>query len=363
MPNPDTLHATDLAALSGFDAVIDVRSPAEFAEDHVPGAINLPVLSNEERAVVGTIYVQESPFRARRVGAALVAKNVAHHLETALAGRPSSFRPLIYCWRGGQRSNAMATILAQIGWRTLVLGGGYRTYRRMVQARLYEWPLGLDLILLDGLTGTGKTAVLQGLEAFGVQTLDLEGLAEHRGSLFGGLPGAMQPSQKLFETRLAAALTKLDAARPVVVEAEAHKIGDRMVPPALWQAMGAAPRLLLTADRAERARYLAAAYADIAADPAVLTALIDRLPVHVGKADREGLLTRVASGDRMGLADGLIALHYDPAYLRVDRKTPRPLMASLAVDRLDPEGIAETARKIADLIRSRSDRPEAQTLG
>jgi tRNA 2-selenouridine synthase len=356
MPNPDTLHPAEINALSGFDAVIDVRSPAEFAEDHIPGAINLPVLSDEERAVVGTIYVQESPFRARRVGAALVARNVARHLETALAEQPSSFRPLIYCWRGGQRSNAMATILAQIGWRTLVLGGGYRTYRRMVQARLYEQPLGLDLILLDGLTGTGKTAVLHRLATLGVQILDLEGLAEHRGSLFGAMPGGAQPSQKLFETRLAAAISGRDPSRPVVVEAEAHKIGDRMVPPTLWQAMASAPRLVLAADRAERARYLAAAYADIAADVSGLKALIERLPVHIGKVEREGLIALAEGGDRIGLADELMALHYDPAYLRVDRKAPRPTLTSVAVQTLDPEGIEAAARQIAGFIEGQASK-------
>src|SRR3954451_24763353 len=114
MANPETISAVDPATLAKFDAVIDVRSPAEFAEDHAPGAINLPVLSNEERAEVGTIYVQDSRFRARRIGAALIARNVAGHLETGLPDKPGRFRPLIYCWRGGQRSHAMATILGEV---------------------------------------------------------------------------------------------------------------------------------------------------------------------------------------------------------------------------------------------------------
>ncbi len=148
------ITSAEPASLARFDAVIDVRSPGEFAEDHVPGAINLPVLSDAERAEVGTIYVQESRFKARRIGAAYVARNVAHHLESALADQAGAFMPLIYCWRGGQRSNAMATILSQVGWRTSVLAGGYKTYRRLVKDRLYEARMDLRLVLLDGHTGS-----------------------------------------------------------------------------------------------------------------------------------------------------------------------------------------------------------------
>jgi len=184
--------------LAGFDVLVDVRSPAEFALDHIPGAINLPVLYDAERAEVGAIYVQESRFKARRVGGGYVARNVARHLETAMADWPASLRPLVYCWRGGMRSNAMAVILSQVGWRVGVLGGGYRTYRRRVVRRLYEEEALKNVVLLDGPTGSGKTEVLARLPAHGVQAVDLEALAAHRGSLFGGLPGRPQPSQKLF---------------------------------------------------------------------------------------------------------------------------------------------------------------------
>lgn len=254
------------AALSRFDMIIDVRSPGEFAEDHLPGAVNLPVLSDAERAQVGTVYVQQSRFTARRLGAAHVARNVAHHLETALADRPGGFRPLVYCWRGGMRSNAMATILSQVGWRTTVLSGGYRTYRRLVVARLYDGELPLDFVLLDGQTGAGKTEILGRLAGLGLQTLDLESLAAHRGSLFGALAGRAQPSQKLFESRLLAALDGFEPGRLVVAEAESSKIGDRMVPPALWSRLALAPRIELAAARPDRARYLVATYGDLIAD-------------------------------------------------------------------------------------------------
>ncbi|MGC1304924.1 MAG: tRNA 2-selenouridine(34) synthase MnmH, partial [Caulobacteraceae bacterium] len=217
-----------------FDEVIDVRSPSEFAEDHAPGAVNLPVLSDDERAEVGTIYVQESKFQARRLGAALIVRNIGEHLKGPLRDRPATYRPLVYCWRGGQRSAAMATILAQIGWRTTVLKGGHATYRRQVVEALYETPLTLKPVLLAGHTGVAKTEMLQRLAARGVQALDLEELASHRGSLFGARPGRPQPHQKLFESRLWAALGAFDPQRPVAIEAESSKIGDLLIPPSLW---------------------------------------------------------------------------------------------------------------------------------
>jgi len=238
----------------GFDTVIDVRSPAEFAEDHVPGAINLPVLSNEERAKVGTIYVQQSRFLARKIGAALVFRNSAHHVETQLMDKEGGWRPLVYCWRGGQRSGSFAWMLGQIGWRSDVIEGGYRSYRRLVKQALYDDPLPHRLVALDGYTGTAKTALLQVLAGRGVQVLDLEGLAEHRGSLLGGMVEP-QPGQKAFETRLASALLQLDPAQPVLVEAESSKIGARVIPPSLWAAMKIAPRIEVTASVAARTAY------------------------------------------------------------------------------------------------------------
>ena len=336
--------------LAGFDVLIDARSPGEFAVDHIPGAVNLPVLSDSERAEVGTIYVQDSRFKARRVGAAYVARNVAQHIESAMGDWPASLQPLVYCWRGGMRSNAMAVILAQVGWRTSVLTGGYRTYRRRVVQRLYDGAIGGPVVLLDGPTGSGKTEVLARLPAHGIQTIDLEALAAHRGSLFGGQQGQPQPSQKRFESLLLAAMEALDPAQPVVMEAESSKIGQLMVPPAFLSAMDAAPRIVLSASVESRAHYLAATYAALGQDPEALIALLARIPDRPGLKRLEGWTALACAGQLEALAAALIETHYDPAYRHAARKAPEAVMARAALDHLDADAFESTARAVARIV-------------
>ena len=337
--------------LAGFDHLVDARTPAEFALDHVPGAINLPVLTNEERAQVGTIYVQSSRFEARRIGGAYVARNVAHHLDTAMKDWPASAKILVYCWRGGMRSNAMATILANVGWRTATLEGGYRTYRRRVTGLLYGSDLTLPkVVLLDGGTGSGKTEILKRLASRGVQTLDLEGLAEHRGSLLGALPGQPQPSQPMFESRLLAAIEALDSVRPVVIEAESSKVGDRMVPPLLWQAMTTAPRIEVVAAPADRARYLAQAYADIGDDREALKQLLTRLPDRPGRKRLQAWTAMVEAGEFETLAQLLIEGHYDPAHRRWLNKRGDKPAAQVHLPSLDADALERAAEEISGLV-------------
>ncbi|MEI4473430.1 tRNA 2-selenouridine(34) synthase MnmH [Frigidibacter sp. MR17.24] len=309
-----TLTSLSQIAALGFDDIIDVRAPSEFAEDHVPGAISLPVLDDEERARVGTIYKQVSPFDARKLGAALVARNAADHIAGPLADRDGAWRPLVYCWRGGQRSGSFATILGQIGWRVETVAGGYKAFRQLVVQALYDAPFPCPVVVLDGNTGSAKTEVLNLLPARGVQVLDLEGMANHRGSLFGAM--GPQPAQKGFETRLAMAIAALDPTRPVVVEAESAKVGQCRLPPRLWRAMQEAPRIALAAPRAARAEYLARAYADVTADRARLAATLEALrPWHAGEII-EDWLRLAEAGDFVPLADQLMDLHYDPRYAR-----------------------------------------------
>jgi tRNA 2-selenouridine synthase len=352
MSNPGSTEAVDQLALAQFDMIIDVRSPGEFVEDHVPGAVNLPVLDNAERATIGTTYVQESRFLARRMGAALVARNVAHHLETALAGQPPTFKPLVYCWRGGQRSNAMALILAQVGWRTMVLKGGYKTYRRAAQQRLYGADLNLRLVLLEGGTGSAKTAILKHVAALGEQVIDLEEIARHRGSLFGALADTPQPSQKWFESNLLDQLTRLDPSRPVLVESESNKIGNRTLPPAVWQAMQRAPRIEVSAPIEARADYLVSAYPDVIADRSLLEDVLSRLEVYPGRKQLANWRTLADAGDFAELVRQVVERHYDPSYTRFSKRDARPKLGTIALRALDNASQQHAAEQIACMMRA-----------
>lgn len=338
---------SDLAA-HGFDDIIDARAPAEFAEDHLPGAISLAVLDDAERARVGTIYKQVNPFSARKIGAALVAQNVAKHLQGPLADKPGGWRPLVYCWRGGQRSGSFALILQQVGWRAETIAGGYKAWRTLVVKALYDTPFPCKVLVLDGNTGSAKTEVLNMLPARGIQVIDLEGLAKHRGSLFGAL--GPQPSQKAFDCALAMEISRLDPTRPVVIEAESSKVGDCRLPPEIWKAMTRAPRLAISTGVAARAEYLIHAYADMVSDSARLAEVLQRLrTAHA--ADRIAQWQALADeGAFAALAEGLMRHHYDPRYEKHRARMEVPVR-ELPVSGLKPADLAELADEVAATVR------------
>ncbi|MGS0894173.1 tRNA 2-selenouridine(34) synthase MnmH [Burkholderia stagnalis] len=304
-----------------FDEIIDVRTPLEFAEDHVPGALNAPVLGNEERVLVGTMYRQVSPYEATRVGAAMVARNIARHLDTTFADRPRNWRPLIYCWRGGKRSGSMTTWFNLIGWQARQLEGGYKSYRRSICETLDTLPTRFRYIALVGHTGCGKTRLLNALRDAGAQTLDLEALAYHRGSLLGALPGVPQPSQKGFDSGLVGTLGRFDPAWPVFVESESRKIGTVQLPPALLDAFHAGPWVQVDAAHDERIAFLLDDYGHLFDDPHTFKAQLARL---IGLHSRETVAHWEALIDadaRAELFGALIDRHYDPAYARAYRTT------------------------------------------
>ena len=302
-------------ALAAFPERIDVRSPAEFALDHLPGALNMPVLDDAERARIGTLYTG-SAFEARRLGAALVARNIALMLDGAFADKARDWQPLVYCWRGGQRSRALAHVLNEVGWRAMQLDGGYRAYRRHVVAQLETLPSRFRFVVLCGLTGSGKSRLLAALAAAGAQTLDLEAIARHRGSLLGEFPGVLQPSQKAFETTIAALLGALDPARIVFVESESKRIGKLQLPATLLERMRGGRSLTLVTALAQRVALIKEEYGLPLDDPAVLTQRLQPLAPLVGKAALQRWEAFAAEKDWDALIGELLSLHYDPLYTR-----------------------------------------------
>ncbi|CAN5894473.1 tRNA 2-selenouridine(34) synthase MnmH [soil metagenome] len=307
---------TRVIDLPSFDTVIDARSPAEFALDHIPGAINCPVLDDEERRIIGTLYKQTGAFEARRLGGGMVAANLAKHLREQFAERPHDWKPVVYCWRGGLRSGSMVTWLRMIGWDAQQLAGGYKSYRRHVMAVIEEAVPRLQWRVICGATGSAKTRVLEALRARGAQVLDLEHCASHKGSLLGALPGVPQPSQKQFETRIAEVMAAFDASKPVYVEGESARIGRVALPIPLVARMRASPCIEVAATPQARLAYLLRDYAYLGDDRDGLSRKLGMLKELQGKDTVARWQAWAVAGDMPPLFAELMALHYDPHYRR-----------------------------------------------
>ena len=335
--------------LAAFTAVIDARSEGEFAEDRLPGALNWPSLSDEERHLVGTEYKRVSSFEARKRGAVLVARNIARHVETNLTAQSRDWRPLVYCWRGGQRSGALATVLDQIGFTVHVLEGGYREFRRQVLADLELLPAPLSWRLVCGRTGSAKSRLLHALADAGEQVLDLEALASHRGSVLGPLPGQPQPSQKAFETQLWQALRKLDPARPVYAEGESRTIGRLRVPERLLEQLRAARCVQVQMPLAARVEFLLHDYAHFVSDVESFCERLEALRELRGAAVVEGWQAEARAGRLAGVVQALLSEHYDPIYLRSMERNFSGFAEALPLELSDgqPQTLAAAARRLA----------------
>ncbi|MEW6313367.1 MAG: tRNA 2-selenouridine(34) synthase MnmH [Pseudomonadota bacterium] len=342
-----TNTATTVAQLAKFDEVIDVRSPGEFALDHIPGAENFPVLDDAERARVGTLYKQVSPFEARKLGAALVARNIARHLEQSFLAKPKNWQPLVYCWRGGKRSAAMVTILREIGWHAMQLEGGYQSYRRRVIADLQALPAQVRFRVVCGLTGSGKSLLLQALDRLGAQVLDLEALAAHRGSVLGNLPGAPQPTQKMFESTIWEKLRRFDPRHPVFVEAESKKIGKLHIPDALIESMRAGSCLRLETGSAWRVVLLKREYAHFLQQPQLLKQQLDHLTELYGRERLAAWHALIDAGHWDEAVEQLLVTHYDPAYTKSTLHNYRRLAeaATISLAGIDDAAFVAAARQ------------------
>ncbi len=309
-----------VARLSQFDTVIDARSESEYAEDRLPGAVNWPTLNDAERALIGTEYKQVSAFDARKRGAVLAARNIAAHIEREAQHRPQGWKPLVYCWRGGQRSGSLGTVLGAIGFTVQVLEGGYREFRRVVLDELQTLPAGLQFHVLGGRTGSAKSRLLQALAAEGAQVLDLEGLAAHRGSVLGPLPGQPQPSQKGFETAVWQALRGFSADRPVFAESESRTIGRVRLPEPLLERLRASPCTEVQMPVSARVAFLLEDYAHFLGDPESFCERLDVLRPVQGNVVIDDWQSQARAGRWAEVVEELLLRHYDPVY---DRSTAR----------------------------------------
>lgn len=310
-----TISAEDaLRRLNEFDTVIDARSENEYAEDHLPGAVNWPTLDNEERQAIGTTYKQLNAFEAKKRGAALAARNISRHIEREVIDRPKDWKPLTYCWRGGKRSGSLSLILSEIGFRVTIIEGGYKAFRAALLQDIARLAPLFDWRVICGTTGSGKTRLLQALAGAGAQVLDLEALANHRSSVLGAIPGVPQPSQKQFDTRIWDALRRLDPARPVYVESESKKVGNVAIPATLIDAMRAAPCLNLVLPDEERVALLLEDYDFFVQNKDAFCDRLDALTEIKGRQVVDGWKAAVRAGRIQDVVRDLLLSHYDPVY-------------------------------------------------
>lgn len=338
-----------------YSEIIDVRSESEFAQDHIPGAINLPVLDDAQRAKVGTLYKQVCPFEARKIGAALVAQNIATHLNIYFAKKEKDYRPLLYCWRGGQRSNSMALVLNQVGWHTTVITGGYKTYRTYVRDRLQALPQDFTYWVLSGMTGSGKTYILQQLAQRGFQVLNLEALASHRGSLLGQEwhgELAPQPSQKHFESLLLQVLQSFDPHKPVWLEAESNKIGQVYLPSSLWQQMKQANCVEIFLPLAARVEWLLQEYPHLITHPEILKSKLERLKSRYGCEKIAQWYSLIDTGEWHHLVADLLTTHYDPTYRRSTTQCYSPVKLKLSLNDLANTQVEALIDQLASLTKT-----------
>lgn len=341
-----TLDASQaLAQLEEFDTIVDARTPLEHALDHLPGAVNWPSLNNEERVTIGTLYKQVNAFEAKKRGAALVARNVAMHIERELLDAPRSWKPLVYCWRGGNRSGALATIVSAIGFQVTLLEGGYKAFRHAVLADLPLQVQRLHYRVVCGPTGSGKTRLLHALREAGAQVLDLEALANHRSSVLGHIPGLPQPSQKHFDTLVWHSLRGLSAERPVYVESESKKVGNVSVPDALMEAMRASPCIDLQLDEEERVALLMEDYSFFVTDPVHFCHRLQALTERRGHAQVTQWVEQVHNDQTPDVVRSLLTAHYDPMYAQSIGKNYVQFGSALPckLPNRSPQALAEAA--------------------
>ncbi len=319
--------------------VLDVRSPSEYLRGHIPGAINFPLFSDEERAAVGTAYKQEGKDKAIILGLQFVGPRLAEMVKRALEISPEK-ELTVHCWRGGMRSSSIAWLLKQAGFQIYILAGGYKAYRHEVQQYLC---LPFHYKVLSGPTGSGKTNVLHALKALGEQVIDLEGLAAHKGSSFGALGMQEQPAIEYFENLMVAELLQMDPDKPVWIEDESRKIGKVVLQEAFWNHKIKAPVLRINVPSHLRVSRLVEDYGRFTADE--LEAGIVRISKRLGPQHAKTALEALKNGDLEEVAQTCL-VYYDKAYAYSFERNKREQIAELHFDHMDAQRIALEIKKL-----------------
>jgi tRNA 2-selenouridine synthase len=287
--------------------VIDVRTPQEFFQGHIPGAINLPLFDDKERAVVGTTYAHAGSEEAILSGLEIVGPKLKELARKAIAIAIEK-EVLVYCWRGGMRSGAMAWLFSFSGIKTSLLDGGYKAYRRYINESFGKGP---EMIVLSGMTGSGKTALLHQLSGLKEQIIDLEGLANHKGSAFGALGKDLQPANEQFENNLAAKWLALDPSMPVWIEDESRNIGKVIIPDPIYRQMSRAKVVIIDVPFEERVKRLCAEYGVFENEQLIV--ILEKIRKRVG-GDVANETIRLLKSDNLDSAISLILKYYDKTY-------------------------------------------------
>ena len=338
-----------MQAFSAYDLIIDARSQREYEEDHIPGAVNMPVVNNEEYAEVGTLH-RTDKVGAYRIGVRYSLLNIAKHIAEDLPMYSVQSRVLVYCFRGGKRSKLWTDALETIGYKVDKLKGGWKGYRRWVNDQLAHIPTLYRYNVLSGSTGCGKTRLLYALRDAGAQVLDLEDIASHRGSVLGAIPGTSQPSQKYFDSLLLRQLTTYDPTRPIWVEAESKKIGNVQLPNALLETMRQGRTLQVDADMAQRVLLWRQDYRHFEDDPQDMLKRLLFLRPLVGGEEFAAWEELAKLQQMPELFERLMRNHYDPAYRRsILRNYPEiDASPSISLHDLSPAGL----RSVAESMRN-----------
>lgn len=297
----------DLIALQGSVPLADVRTPAEFAHGHMPGAFNLPIFSNEERVEVGTTYKQQGKEAAILLGFDLTGSKWSGFVRQALEIAPGK-KIALHCWRGGMRSGAMAWALDLYGFEVYLVKGGYKSYRRWVLEQFEE---KYPLLVLGGKTGSGKTKILHQMQVLGEQMIDLEEIAQHQGSSYGTMNKLVQPTQEQFENNLADQLAKLDKQRKIWIEDESLTIGKRFIPKPLWNQMEAAKLIDIKVPDEQRVQTLVQEYGVL--DKDFLVECTERIHKRLGPEQTKKAVAAIREG-RMSEFIQLALVYYDKTY-------------------------------------------------